>query len=450
MPAQQRILGLVPVGASKYSWLTLFNTWITWACNVVTFAMIYTIGAKVIDEFHLSPATWGWLVAGYLAVRVVVDIPANIISDRLGSGWRRKYLWFPIMLQYAIVGALIAVPGLSSHVWSYFLLLVGIALGTTASEAIGITATAEWWGKEDRGFAVGVHHTGYPIGALVGGLVAGWVLDHFGAGEWRLAYLASLATIPFAIWYWFLSSRRNIATVYENIDARGLRRPAVTGHGSTADWRGWGEVLRVREVLISAVCLFLFQAVYNLFITTYPEYLAFVHGYSYASVASLTVVWAITGAFFQFLWPSLSDRIGRKWLIVVLGAWQAAVMLLLPLSTSVVMVVLVQLLYGTTVNAVFPILLATAADVAPPDRTGAALGVGLTGTWLGAVAGSIAGGQVLTWLGGFHSATAYHVVFGIMVAASAATALIRLAGRETNPRRRLTTTTGELMTKGRA
>lgn len=434
-PGGARYLGLIPRGASKYSWLTLLNTWITWALNVMAFAMIYVIGAKIISTYHLSAATWGWLVAGYLLFRVLIDIPANVLSDRLGSGWRRKYLWFPIMLEYSVVGALIAVPELTSSVWAYFGLLLGIALGTTASEAIGVTATTEWWAKEERGFAIGLHHTGYPIGALVGGLFSAWVMSQFGAGNWRLVYLISLATIPFAIWYWFLSSRRNVNAVYQRIDQRGLHRPMVTGHGSTADWRGWIQVLRIREVIVSAICLFLFQATYNLFATSYPEYLAFIHGYSYASVASLTVVWAFTGALFQFVWPSLSDRIGRKWIIVALGLWQAAVLALLPVSTSLVMVILVQLLYGMTVNAVFPTLFATSADVAPPDRTGAALGVNFAATWLGAAAGSAGAGQILQLVGGgFHSAAAYWVVFYLMVALSALAAVIRLFGRETNPR----------------
>lgn len=433
---EQRYLGLIPRGASRYSWLTLLNTWVTWALNVVTFAMVYVVGSAVIQEFHLSPATWGWFIAGYLGLRFILDVPLNVWSDRLGSGWKRKYLWFPIMLEYSIVGALIAIPSLSSSVWSYFVLLLAVALGTSASEAIGVTATAEWWSKEERGFAVGLHHTGYPVGALIGGIFASFILNHYGPEQWRLVYLSALATIPFAIWYWYLSTSSHIEEVYRNIDARCLTRPSVTGYGVNASWRGWAQVLRIREVWISAVCLFLFQAIYNLFITSYPEYLTFAHGYSYAAVASLSVVWAITGAFFQFLWPTISDRKGRKWIIVGAGFWQAVIMLLLPVSTSLFMVVLVQLLYGMTVNAVFPTLFSTAADVAPSDRTGAVLGINFAATWLGAAIGSIVSGQVLQLLGGFQSAGAYHALFYIMVALSAITGIVRLFGKETNPPRR--------------
>lgn len=430
--APQTRWGFLPAGASRYSWLTLLNTWITWALNVVTFTMVYSVGSQIISTFHLSAAAWGWVVAGYLGVRVLCDLPATILSDRIGTGWRRKYLWFPIMCEYAIVGTLVAVPGLSSSLWGFFLLIIGVAVGTTASEALGVVASVEWWPREQRGFAVGLHHTGYPVGALVGGWVATWVLNTFGNGDWRLVYLTSLATLPFAVWYWFLSSRRNFDAVEADIRRRGLTSsvPSVRERVTLASCL---EALRSREVAVAAVCVFLFQAMQNVFQTTYPEYLAFVGGYSYATVASMSVVWAITGAFFQFLWPTLSDRFGRKWFIVGAGVVQGVVFLLLPMSTSLFGVVLVQLLYGVTLNAVFPLLFSTAADVAG-TRVGSALGAVFSATWLGAVAGTLLGTQVLSSGGGFHSSGAYRTVYHVMIVLSAVIVVVRLAGRETNPR----------------
>jgi MFS family permease len=441
-PARVTRWGLLPVGASRYSWLTLLNTWVTWALNVVTFTMVYSVGSRIIDDFHLSAAAWGWVVAGYLGVRVLCDLPATMLSDRIGPGWRRRYLWFPIMCEYAVVGALVAVPGLSSSLWGFFLLIAGVAVGTTASEALGVVASVEWWPREQRGFAVGLHHTGYPVGALVGGWFAGWVLHTFGDGDWRLVYLSSLATLPFAVWYWFLSSRRNFEEVEAGIRRRGLTSSVAAGR-ERVTLRSCLGALRSREVAVAAVCVFLFQAMQNVFQTTYPEYLAFVGGYSYAAVASMSVVWAITGAFFQFLWPTLSDRLGRKWFIVGAGVIQGVVFLLLPLSTSLAGVVLVQLLYGVTLNAVFPLLFSTAADVAGP-RVGSALGAVFSATWLGAVGGTLLGTQLLSSGGGFHSGGAYRTVYHIMIVLSAVIVLARLAGRETNPRgRRAARTAGK-------
>lgn len=427
-------LGLIPRGVSRYSWLTLLNTWLTWALNVVTFTMVYSLGTVIIEQFHLSPATWGFVVAGYLGIRVLFDLPTTILSDRLGDGFRRKYVWFPLMMLYAVVGSLIAIPQLSGSLWSFCLLLVGVAIGTTASEALGVVATSEWWPREHRGFAVGLHHTGYPVGALVGGVVATGVLVVFGNDGWRLVYLASLATIPFAIWYWYLSTRKHQEEVERHDTEQGLTPSTVEeGEREHVTLRSCIEAMKSREVLILAACGFLFQAMQNVFMTSYPEYLKFVGGFSYAAVASLTVVWAITGAFFQFLWPTISDRIGRKWFIVGAGVIQGAVFLLLPISTGLLGVVLVQLLYGVTLNAVFPLLFSSTADVGG-KRTGSALGVVFTSIWLGAVAGTLLASEVLEAGGGFKNADSYRVVYLIMVGFSVLVIVLRLLAKETNPR----------------
>ena len=68
---------------------------------------------------------------------------------------------------------------------------------------------------------------------------------------------------------------------------------------------------------------------------------------------------------FQFLLPTLSDRIGRKWLIIGAAVIQAVAFAILPVATSLAGVIMVQLLYGTMLNAVYPLMFATTADAAP-------------------------------------------------------------------------------------
>lgn len=427
--AANRRFGIFPKGASRYSWAALINTWITWALNAMVFSLIYALGTVIIDDFDLSPMSWGYVIIIYLAIRVLCDFPISMLSDRLGRGWQRKYVWCAVMMEYVIVGSLIAVPSLSGSLVGFVLLLLGVAIGTTASEAMGVIASVEWWPKEERGFAVGLHHTGYPLGALLAGWFASWVLHVAGPENWRLAYLASLLTLPFILWYWLIATPDHFADVEANTRRRGLTWAFAQGGGKLS-FREALRGLRQREVLIAAVCVFLFQGMYNVFATTYPAYLKFVGGYSYAQVASLSVVWAITGALFQFLLPSLSDRWGRKWFIVGAGVTQAVVFLLMPSFTSVLGVVLVQLLYGVTLNAVFPLLFATAADVSG-ERYGTVLGAIFTSMWLGAVVGTWLATFVLQEGGGFSSAGAYRVLYGILVVVALGIAALRMLGRET-------------------
>lgn len=429
-----RRLWVLPVGASRWSWLTLGNTWASWALTVVLFSTIYAVGTKVISEFGLSPLAWSGVVMVYLGVRALADLPVTLLSDRFGRGWRRKYVWSAVMLEYAVAGTLIAVPGVSSSLLGFVLLLVGVALGTTASEAIGIVATSEWWPKEHRGFAIGLHHTGYPVGSLIGGWFVAWILSTFGPDSWRLAYFGALAILPFILWYWSISTKKHYDEARVDTERSGLTWPVGEEGESRATLRESLVVFRSGTLWVVMGCTFAFQAMYNVFATSYPIYLNRVGGFSYAEVASLSVVWAITGGFFQFLLPAISDRIGRKWLIVGAGLLQAVVFLVLPHYTSVVGVVLVQLIYGITVNAVFPILFATATDTAG-RHSGVALGATLSALWLGAVFGTFFGGVVLQDSGGFDSLVGYSILYGSMVGVSVLIAIARALGRETIPRR---------------
>jgi MFS family permease len=429
-------LGVIPRDISRYSWLILLNTWLSWAMNALTFAMIYVLGTVIISDFQLSPMNWGLIVSGYLAVRVLCDIPVSIISDRIGRGWRRKLVWFPMMMLYAVAGTLIAIPSLSGTVTGFCLLLIGIALGTTASEALGVVSASEWWPREHCGFAIGVHHTGYPIGALMGGGIAAATLSVFGEDGWRMVYLTSILTMPFAIWYWFLATQAHQEAVEQHDREVGLT-PSVEIHDDDdrVSLRSCFEAAKNREVLIFGICALLFQAMQNVFQTSYPEYLKFVGGLGAASVAGLTVVWSITGAFFQFLWPTISDRIGRKWFIVGAGVIQALVFVLLPYCTTVPAAIGIQLLYGVTLNAVFPLLFASTADIAG-KRIASALGVVFSLLWLGAVLGTLFASVILQSGGGFTNASAYRLVYFLMPALCTVIIVLRLLVRETNPPQR--------------
>lgn len=427
-------LGVIPRGISRYSWLILLNTWLSWAMNALTFAMVYVLGTVIINDFDLSPISWGLIVSGYLALRVFCDLPVSIISDRIGRGWRRKFVWFPMMMLYAVAGTLIAIPTLSGTLVGYCLLLIGIALGTTASEALGVVTASEWWPREHRGFAVGVHHTGYPIGALIGGGMAAATLSIFGDDGWRLVYLTSIFTVPFAIWYWFLATKEHQDEVERHDREVGLTPSIDNEEDEQVSLRSCLEALKSKEVLVFAICALLFQAMQNVFQISYPEYLKFVGGLGTATAAGLSVVWSITGAFFQFLWPTISDRVGRKWFIVGAGVIQALVFAMLPFCTTVSAAIGIQLLYGVTLNAVFPLLFSSTADVAG-KRTASALGVVFSLLWLGAVVGTLLASVILQSGGGFSNAGAYRTVYFSMLPLCALIIVLRLLVRETNPPR---------------
>ena len=62
---------------------------------------------------------------------------------------------------------------------------------------INVALVGEWCPREHRGFAVGVHHTGFPLGQFATGALIALVL---GVSGWREAFLViPLIGIPIMI-----------------------------------------------------------------------------------------------------------------------------------------------------------------------------------------------------------------------------------------------------------
>lgn len=83
-----------------------------------------------------------------------------------------------------------------------------MGVGTGGMEPVNVAMVGEWWQKEDRGFAVGTHHTGFPIGQFLGPLLIGVVLS---VATWRAVFLfIPLLAIPIVVVQIVLARRENL------------------------------------------------------------------------------------------------------------------------------------------------------------------------------------------------------------------------------------------------
>lgn len=431
-----RGLRWVPVNAHRYAWMALAVTWGIWLMNAFDFGLVSVLAPRIVTEFKISATFFGNAVALLLLCRALADMPVASLSDKVGSGWRRRVLWAPIVLFYAVVSALTAIRGLSSSAYSFFALRGAVNVGGVACETLGVAATSEWWPKRQRGFAVGLHHTGFPIGSFLAGQAAALVLKLAGNDSWRYVFWFSLLSLPLVYAYWRLARPEKMRAVYERMDENGLERPHGEDESVKAD-AAWRSVFRNKEIVLASIYVMLFMAVFFMFSIAFPLYLSFVGGYSFAQVASYSVVWAITGALFQVLLPSWSDHIGRKPILVGAGIYAGIIMLLLQTATSVVMVFAVQILYGVVLNAIYPICFSVAADSAPKGRVASSLSVTFAGLWLAASLAAWGTGHLIDLGGGLHSKSGYLTVFYIMSALSFAAGLVYLLARETAPQKLL-------------
>lgn len=160
----------------RFSWVSLLVCWLIWVLNAYDREMILRLGPVISKEFSLSPEQWGNIVALIMVALAVLDIPGSIWSDRYGSGWKRARFQVPLVLGYTALSFISGIKAISHGLTAFVLLRVGVNLGAGWGEPVGVSNTAEWWPKEKRGFALGVHHTGYPIGALLSAWWQAWCL----------------------------------------------------------------------------------------------------------------------------------------------------------------------------------------------------------------------------------------------------------------------------------
>lgn len=424
---------LIPRNVHRYAWWSLFATWAIWVINAMDVGFIQVLGPSIVKEFNIDGATMGNYISAIFLLRVFVDFPAAWLSDRVGGGWRRKLVWAPIILFYAVFSTLSAVHALSATVGMFFLLRAAVNAGSVACETISVSATAEWWSQKNRGFAVGLHHTGYPIGSFLAGQVVAIVLSVYGEENWRYAFWFSILSLPFVALYWWLSTREKFDVVQSAIIQAG-ETPSSADHAADAWERApLSAVFLNREIVLAAIYPALAVSAYFMFAIAYPLYLAFVGGYSFAQVASYSVVWALSAAIFQFLLPSLSDRIGRKPILVFAGFYASAVLLLLPHATNGPLVFLVQILYGVVLSAIYPLCFAVCADAAPKGRMATAISLSTTLLWGAAAASVFFTGRLIDLGGGFQAAGGYLLVFKLMSALSFLSGVLFLFAKETAP-----------------
>jgi MFS family permease len=419
-----------PRKVHKLSWITLFLTWIVWAFNALDFQLLFALMPAMLSEFSVNPVVLGWCLAMFMFLRVLFDIPVGIYSDKFGTGWRRKTVWTPIVVVYSLVSFLTGFKTLSSNFTSYFVMRSFVQIGGSACETIGVTSTAEWWSKQHRGFSVGLHHTGFPIGGFIAGLLATFVLSTFGDVNWRYAFFFTLLAIPFMWAYHRISTAKNLSTVYKHIDDNQLTKPIETGTGEKISAKGWFEAIKNREVLINGIFGGIFMAVWMLFVTYYGAYLVFVGGYTLPQAASLAFVWTISGALFQVLIPRWSDFIGRRKLLIFAGFYAGVLMLLLPYATTILMVIVIQVFYGVVSNSVYPMIFAVAADAAPNGRVATSVSMITAMLWVGAGLASIAGGYIISLGGGMNVISGYHTVFIVMAVLSFLAGILQIFSRE--------------------
>jgi MFS family permease len=394
-PGTHRLLPRAPA----FSWWMLLLTTVAILMTSVDHQILPAVLPQVSDQFHLSPDQAGLINSVYFAGLVAGGIIFGYLSDRIGTGYRRTWTWNVAMLLAIIGGALTF--GLAGSFLAFLLLRIPMGISRGGSEPVNVAIVAEWWPKEHRGFAVGVHHTGFPIGQFLAGALIAIVL---GSAHWSMAFLViPLLGIPIVIGQTFLGRRKHQASLYRKIDDMGQTRPLpeLSTKSTGGLWGPVKEALRHKNVRWAVLLCFLFlwgEAGVVTFLTTQFRGL----GMGVSDAILVSGASGLTGWIGQVVWGTLSDRLGRKFSIAFLiVGWvisMVAMIFIHDLTTAWV----ILLFWGLFRNAPFPVVYALLVD-SVPKAAGTALGImigvalGVSGIFASAVSGIVITQLGFTW-----------------------------------------------------
>ncbi|VEI13625.1 MFS transporter [Trueperella bialowiezensis] len=406
-------LRLIPRG----SWVALGVTWLIWAINAFDREVILRLGPVISDHFDLSPEAWGGITSLIMFALAIFPIYASRMSDKHGVGWKRAAFQVPLVIGYNLISAITGIKAVANNLVVFIALRIGVNLGAGAGEPIGISNTTEWWPKERRGFALGVHHTGYPIGALLSGLAVAWVLKTFGDDNWMYVFFIGLiVSIPVMMFWKWYSTRERIQETYRVIEENGMTVPIDPEqeaiHAEAED--AVGKCLRNKVVMLTSGTTMLTQIVYMGINYVLPLYLANIMGLDFSQAAAYSIVFTITGALGQIFWPTLSDYLGRRKTILLCGVWMAIGVGGFYFVSNISMYVALQLFFGLVANAVWPVYYAAATDNAPDGAHGTANGFITTAMFIGGGLAPILMGWLIGLGGGWEAAAGYNYTFLFM------------------------------------
>jgi MFS family permease len=370
-------------------YLATLITLIVQGCNMGS-RMIATLFAI---QLGANPFTVGLLISAYSVLPLLLSVYSGRVSDRFGARYP--------MLAGAIasaVGTLLPAlaPGLATLFVSAVLVGTGfIFFNVSVQNLAGGLGPPE---QRTRNFSTLA--LGYASGHLVGPLIAGFSIDHFGHPA-AYACFTVLGVVPIIILAW---NRRF------NTPAR-----ASVEHHRTLDLL---RVPALRRVII----------VSGLVSTGWDLYMFYVPIYGHDIGLSATTIGAILGAFaiatfiLRIALPALTRRFGLERVLATALAASAVMFVPFPFIEFVPALLVLSFAMGLAMGCGQPLTLNIAYNRAPPGRYGEVAGLRLTVNNITHLGLPVVAGAMGAFFG---AVTVFWIAAGILAACSH---LVRKAG----------------------
>lgn len=369
------------------------------------------VGPFLAADLHLTNTQLGVLSAATALTWSIACVIVGTLSDVIG---RRRALLLGSVIVFSLCSV---VSGLAS---SFALLLasrliMGFADGGVLPIAQALIALDSPAAHRGRNAGIVQNAGAFFMGAFLAPLLLVWVANHYG---WRNAFF--LAAAPGFV------CAALIAMIVREPSSPAPSLPAERRIGSS----GFLSLFRYRNIWL---CIFISGAMVAWLILGYvflPLYYVNQLHLRPDVMGPLMAVLGLSGALFSAIVPGLSDRIGRRPVIVIFCAVGATVPLAAMYLHDSVWILGLAVFAGWSASGAFPLFMATVPFESIPKRyLGSAVGLTMGfGEATGGVLGPAAAGRVADTFG-------LNAVMLLMAACALLGAIIAVFLRETAPLR---------------
>ncbi|MFL5778878.1 MAG: MFS transporter [Chloroflexota bacterium] len=366
------------------------------------------------DVFGLTgfTAALTFLVAFGLT-KAVTNLAAGALADRYG----RK----PVLVAGWLVGLPVPLLLIWAPVWGWVVaanILLGVNQGLTWSTTV--VMKIDLVGPARRGLATGLNEAAGYLAVGVAAFLTGLIAARSGLRPGPFFVGLACAGLGLGASVLFVRETRGHA----EFEHRAMERP------DAPRWRDvfWRATFRDPDLSAASQAGLVNNLNDGMAWGLLPLYYA-AAGLSLGEIGLLAAVYPATWGLAQVATGALSDRIGRKGLIVAGMLLQALAIGLIAVASSFDIWMLAGAVLGLGTAMVYPTLLAAVADVADPAWRGSAVGVYRLWRDLGFAAGAIVAGLVADRFG----MPAAIGVVALITAGSGLVVLVRM--RETLPLR---------------
>ncbi len=315
-------------------------------------------------------ATGVWIayaVSGYWISRVVLEIPSGYISSKFGY---YKPMLFGLIITVAGNFLLLFVKN------PIHLVLIRMlnGLGAPFFFAVSMTFIINMFEIEKRGKAMGIFQGIEFVGQIIGTGISGRLIDTMG---WQGGFAVALALSVGALVLFVIPPYIRNETV----------------HGPTTKPLSIGEVLGVLKVptlsIIAVITLAEFIMSTGLIMTVLPLHLTNNFGFTLTDVGYMMGARSIGFVIAMFTMGSISDRVGRKPVLLFGLASTAVLVFVMSFFEGFLSIAAVISVIGFTSGAIWIVGPVMAAEAVSAEKRGAAIGAYRTFFDLGSFVGPI-------------------------------------------------------------